>query len=213
VNARVWAWAWVLCAGPWGAAVAQPSIYTCVDSRGQRLTSDRPIPECLDRAQKELNPSGTVRRHVGPSLTAAEREQQAARERKAAEEQARLNEERRRNRALLTRYQDQAAHDREREAALAQVDAVLAIADQRMAELGKERAAIANEREFYQATPDKVPDKLRRWSDENTSNIAAQQRFMAEQQAERARLNARFDEELARLRVLWGERAVPTRPQ
>src|SRR5436190_9468818 len=40
-------------------------IYTCVDSKGRRLTADRPIAECTDRVQKELNPSGTVKRQVG----------------------------------------------------------------------------------------------------------------------------------------------------
>lgn len=211
MRARVWLGLW--CAGVCGAALAQPGIYTCVDARGTRITSDRPILECIDRSQKELNPSGTVRRHVGPSLTAAERERQEARERKAAEEQAGMQEERRRNRVLLMRYQDQAAHDRERAAAVAQVDAVLAIADKRMAELHKERAAIDDEMEFYRAAPDKAPAKVRRQVQETAENIAAQQRFMADQQAERARVNARFDEELARLRVLWAERVQPGRPR
>lgn len=208
-----WAWAGVWWVGCAAGAFAQPGIYTCVDGRGNRITSDRPIVECIDRSQRELNPSGTVRRSVGPSLTAAERAQEEARERKAADEQARINEERRRNRAMLTRYQDQAAHDRERDAALGQIDAVLVIAEKRMVELGKERAGIANEMEFYQAAPDKAPARLRRLVEENAANIAAQQRFIADQQAERARVNARFDEELARLRVLWAERAMPGRPR
>ena len=58
----------MLLAGASVAAVAQPAIYSCVDGKGRRITSDRPIPECLDREQKELNPSGTVRRSVGPNL-------------------------------------------------------------------------------------------------------------------------------------------------
>ena len=36
---------------------------------GRKLTSDRPIMECLDREQKVLNPSGTVKTKIGPSLT------------------------------------------------------------------------------------------------------------------------------------------------
>ncbi|KQP12511.1 DUF4124 domain-containing protein [Pseudorhodoferax sp. Leaf267] len=207
------AWACALCLGAAGHVLAQPGIYTCVDGRGNRITSDRPITECMDRTQKELNPSGTVRRNVGPSLTAAERAQEEARAQKAAEEQARSNEERRRSRAMLMRYQNQDAHDRERAAALANIDAVLAVADKRLAELAKERVGIANEMEFYQAAPDKAPAKLKRQAEENTANATAQQRFIAEQQAERARVNARFDEELAQLRVLWAERAMPGRPR
>ena len=48
--------------GAAGHAWAQAGIYTCVDAKGRRLTSDRPIVECLDREQKELTPNGNVKR-------------------------------------------------------------------------------------------------------------------------------------------------------
>lgn len=191
-----------LLAGWLGGAWAQ-GIYTCTDSRGKRITSDRPIMECNDREQRELNPSGTLRRSVGPSLTAQERAVEEAREKKAADEQIRQNEERRRNRAMLTRYQNQAAHDKERAEALQQVDEVMMAADKRMVELAHERAAIDAELEFYQSTPNKVPLKIRRQAQENEQNLASQKRFMADQQNEKKRVNARFDEELAKLRQLW----------
>jgi transposase len=58
---------------------AQPAatqdIYTCVDARGRKLTSDRPITDCNDREQKMLNPSGTVKARVAPALTALERQE------------------------------------------------------------------------------------------------------------------------------------------
>lgn len=187
--------------------VAAQGIYTCVDARGRRITSDRPIAECNDRQQKELNPSGTLRRNVGPSLTAEEREAQEARERQENEERLRANDVQRRNRALLTRYQNQAAHDKERAEALAQVDEVIATANKRLSELDKERAAIADELEFYKSTPDKVPLKVRRMVEENEATTAAQKRFIADQESEKRRVNARFDEELARLRQLWAQQA------
>ena len=71
------------CALLWGTtgALAQGSgtpapagIYTCIDAHGRRLTSDRPIPACIDREQRELNRDGTVRRIIPPTLTATERE-------------------------------------------------------------------------------------------------------------------------------------------
>ena len=68
-----------LLAGLCAAVAAQTSpgalsIYTCVDKQGRKLTSDRPIPECIDREQRELGPSGTLRRVIGPTLTQQERE-------------------------------------------------------------------------------------------------------------------------------------------
>ena len=187
----------------WLAGASAQGIYTCTDSRGKRITSDRPIIECNDREQRELNPSGTLRRHVGPSLTAQERADEDAREKKASDELLRLNDERRRNRAMLTRYQNQAAHDKERAEALQQVDEVVLAANKRLVELAQERAAIDAELEFYQSTPNKVPLKIRRQGQENEQNIAAQKRFIADQQNEKKRVNTRFDEELAKLRQLW----------
>src|SRR3989344_5313328 len=94
---------------------ATGGIYTCVDRNGRRLTADRPIPECLDREQRELSPSGITRRQIGPSLTELERAAQDAQNRKDAEERARVVEERRRERVLVARYPDKAAHDVEME--------------------------------------------------------------------------------------------------
>nr|WP_083686053.1 DUF4124 domain-containing protein [Rhodoferax koreense] len=192
----------LVCSGFLCQVLAQ-SIYRCTDARGNKLTSDRPIPECLDREQNELNPSGTVKRSVGPSLTASERERIEAQQKKDAEEKVRVNEERRRNRALLMRYQDQAAHDRERADALKQVDEVIAAANKRLAELDKQNEAINAELEFYKNDPAKAPPKLRRQIAEHEDSVRAQQRFIADQTLEKKRVNDRFDEELARLKPLW----------
>jgi hypothetical protein len=61
-------------AGAFAQTNAQ-GIYTCIDSNGRRITSDRPIPECLDREQRQLSGSGLVRRGLPPSYTADERAQ------------------------------------------------------------------------------------------------------------------------------------------
>lgn len=198
----------------WAGQLQAQGIYTCVDAQGRRITSDRPIMECIDRTQKEISPSGAVRRQIGPSLTAAERADIEARERKAAEERARVHEETRRNRAMLARYRDQPAHDRARAEALAFVEDAAAPAHQRLAELAKQRKRLDQELEFYPGTPiDKLPAKLRRQIEEHEAAVAAQQRLIAEKEAERGRVNERFDEELARLRLLWAEQTLPGRPR
>lgn len=191
-----------------GSAWAQQGIYTCIDGKGRRLTSDRPIPDCLDREQKELNASGTVRRNVGPSLTAQEQAIEEEKERRAAEERARIAEERRRERALLTRYPNRTAHDRERTEAIGQIDEVMKAASKRLNELIADRKAIDLEMEFYQKDPSKAPPRLRRMVDENNESVAVQRRFIASQEAEKARVNARFDEELVKLSQLWAMKAV-----
>lgn len=194
----------VLCSGLLSAACAQ-GIFTCTDSRGKKITADRLIPECIDREQKELNPSGTVKRSLGPTLTAQEVNVQEARDKKLAEDRARAVDERRRNRAMLTRYHNQAAHDFERASALMQVDAVIQAANKRMAELAQQRKALDSELEFYKDDPSKAPAYLQRLVTEFQDNQVAQQRFIANQQLEKKRINDRFDQELARLKPLWAE--------
>lgn len=202
-NRLKWVGAGLLLAGAGVTALAQPAIYSCIDGKGRRITSDRPIPECLDREQKELNPSGTVRRSVGPNLTAAERAAQEAKDKDAAEERARLAEEKRRDRALLIRYPNKGVHDRERTEALAQVDEVIKAATKRVTELAAQRENMNAEFEFYKKDPSRAPPSLKRQAEDIEQSTAVQKRFIADQDNEKKRINARFDEELVTLRKLW----------
>jgi hypothetical protein len=178
-------------------------IYTCVDAKGRKLTSDRPIAECIDREQKILNPSGTVKSKLGPTLTVRESAELEKKEKQQAEEEARVVEEKRRNRALLIRYPNKAVHDQERADALAQITVVIQTATSRIDELARQRAAMDVELEFYKADISKAPAYLRRQVEENTHSMAVQKRFVSAQEAEVHRVNMRFDDELMRLRQLW----------
>jgi hypothetical protein len=194
-----------------GGLLAQASaegIYTCVDAKGRRLTADRPIAECMDREQKELTPSGTVRRKIGPVLTVEERAAEEEKARKAIEERNRLAEEKKRDRALLTRYPNQAAHDKERAMALAVVDDAIATARKSSDELAAQRKRLDVELEFFQGDASKVPPRLKRQIEENQQQAEAQMRFIANQDSEKQRLSARFDEELGKLKLLWAQRAA-----
>ena len=197
------------CDAAWAQTSPAASIYTCVDRNGRRLTADRPIPECLDREQRELSPSGITRRQIGPSLTEHERAAQEVQRRKEVEARNREMEERRRERVLTSRYPDNATHDVERFAALQMVDDVTATAEKRMAELKEQRKAMDVEMEFYKRDPAKAPMSLRRKIAENEDGIAEQMRFIAGQDQEKRRVNQRFDLELAQLRKLWESQRAP----
>ena len=192
-------------------ASAQQGVYTCVDAKGRKLTSDRPIAECVDREQKVLNPSGTVNARVGPNQTAQERADQEAKERKETEARAVVAEEKRRERALLVRYPSRDVHDKERHEAVAQVGAVTQAASKRIEELVQDRRKLDDEMEFYKKEPSKAPQSLRRQIEDVNQSVAVQKRFIGEQENEVRRINARFDEELARLKLLWAAQA-PGRP-
>ena len=179
----------------------------CVDSKGRKITSDRPIAECLDREQKVFGGSGTVKRVVGPVLTARERDAAEEAQRKESEEQARISEERRRDRALMARYPNEAVHEQERADALIQVDEVIRAARVRLDDLAQQRKAMDKDMEFYKKDPNKAPGSLKHRIRENELSIAAQERFLADQSEEKKRTNQRFDEEAAKLRPRWAQAA------
>ena len=179
------------------------SIYTCVDKNGRRITSDRPIPECLDREQRELTGTGTLKRVVPPSYTAEERARMEAQRKAEEEERARVTEERRRERALVMRFPNAAAHAKARADALLQVEELTALITRRIAALREDRKAIDVELEFYKGDVAKAPMWLQRKVADNEQQLESQQRFLAERAQEKQRINERFDEELERLQQLW----------
>lgn len=181
----------------------QGGIYTCIDNQGRRLTSDRPIMSCLDREQRELNSSGTVRRVVPPVMTAAERDAQETRRRQEQEQIQHERNQARRDSALLIRYPSRAAHEEGRRAALTQTQVVVEAAQRNLALLADERKQLEQEMEFYAKDPSKAPGKLRRALELNDESVKQQQRTILGQKAERDRINAQFDDEARRLAPGW----------
>jgi hypothetical protein len=183
------------------------SIYTCTDAKGRRLTSDRPIMECLDREQKQYGTGGTVRNTLPPSMTAEERAAADEKAKRAQEEQLRQAEARRRDRVLVNRYHDVASHDRERADALGRIDDIIGSSERRLQDLQRQREEL--QADLAKAAKDANRSaRVTRSLDENADNQAAQRRSLAAQRDERQRVSSRFDEELARLRELWAQQAA-----
>jgi len=103
---------------------------------------------------------------------------------------ARQQDEKRRERALLLRYPDRKAHERERDLALAVVDDIIASSQKRTQALMEERVAINTEMEFYLKDPSRAPFALKSRLESNISNQKAQQQFVISQGVEKARLNS-----------------------
>lgn len=180
---------------------AEAAIYSCVDASGRRLTSDRPIAECSAREQRMLNADGSVRQIVPPTMTADERAEAEARERQANAERVAQQDAIRRDRNLLVRFPNEAAHLKAREAALDDVRKGVAFSQQRLAELERERKPLTDELEFYKGK--KPPAKLRQQLDANDAAVNAQRSLVQNQQDEIVRINNLYDVELERLKKLW----------
>jgi hypothetical protein len=177
------------------------SIYTCIDATGKRLTSDRPIPECQNRDQRLLNSDGSTRQVVPPTPTADERAAAEAREQQEALARANQREAIRRDRNLLMRFPNEAAHGKAREGALEDTRKAMRTSEARLALLEKERKPLLDESEFYVGKP--LPPKLKQQIEGNDAATEAQRSLLANQQLEIVRVNAMYDAELERLRKLW----------
>lgn len=187
-------------------AGAQVRIYSCVDAKGRHLTADRPIMDCLDREQKQYGENGTVKGKLPPSYTAQERAIEDEKIHQAQVAAQRQAEFRRRDRVLINRYPDAASHQRERAASLARLDDAIGAGERRVADLGQQRKDL--EQQATAAKNVARSNQIKRQLDENAENLSAQQRLLAAQRDERQRIASRFDDEFARLQVLWGTASV-----
>ena len=188
-------------AQPQSPASSSAGIYTCTTPDGRRFTSDRPIPACNGQEQRVLNSDGSLQRIHPPSLTPEERALREAAERRAQAERTAQLDAVRRDRNLLNRYPDEAAHRKAREAALDTVRLAIRATDQRLKRLAEERKPLLSEAEFYRDRT--LPALLKQQLDANEAAAEAQRTAAQTQAAELDRINRNFDIELERLRRLW----------
>jgi hypothetical protein len=190
------------------AAPAKPTqspsaapIYSCVDAQGHRLSSDRPIPECLGQDQRLLNRDGTVKAVLPPAQSTEEKARQDAAKRQADQVRLAREAEARRDRALMARYPDQDTHDEARRRALEPVNKQIQVAQRRLQELDAEAQALMHEREA--TTSRTLAPALRARIAANEGALEAQRTILRDQQTEHERIDQQFDAELTRLRALW----------
>jgi hypothetical protein len=185
----------------WSAMAVAAGIYSCDDGKGHKLTSDRPIQECLDREQRLLNKDGSHRETVPPRMTAEEAAVYEDQQRQKATQEAAQKDAVRRDRNLMLRFPNEAAHNKGREAALDDLRKAIAISEKRVAELQADRKGLVAEAEFFKGK--QMPYKLRSRMEANEATQQAQRDIIVNQKAEMVRINALYDAELARLRRLW----------
>lgn len=176
---------------------AGAAIYTCVDASGRRISSDRPIAECMDREQRLLNPSGTTRQSVGPALSEAERAVQEERRRREDVDRLQAHEERLRQRALMSRYPNPEALARDRAGAIAPLEEVIASAGARLAALDVEHARLVGQLRERASTD--VIRALEQVEQQRTS----QERFLNNKRAEKEQMLRRFADMARQLEALW----------
>ena len=182
--------------------LAQAEIFMCKDASGRTITSDRPIPECANRAVKELNLSGTVKREIPAPLTAEQRQAKKEAEAKRRAEEEAAAEIRRRDVGLLATYQNEQQIDTERKRALTQLRNNISIAvTEQNAALVRRKVAQA---EITALTEKKapVPSHLKAKLMQADKSILFETRTKESLEAEMVKIGLKYDAIMTRYRLV-----------
>lgn len=177
-------------------------IYTCKDSSGKTITSDRPLPECQGREGRVLSKTGTTVETIQAPLTDEQKAARDAEDEKKKETVAQRAEQLRRDKALLSTYQNIDDLESKRQRALLQVEREMRESEKRMTTLAKAEQENKQELEFYKRKP--MPAELRRRVDENEGALRAEKLLLASKKEEIVQVNQKFDDDKQRYTELTG---------
>ncbi len=184
------------------AQTAPPlKIYTCRDASGRMITSDRPIPECADRVQRELGETGNVIKEIPPPMSIKERQIFEAQQEEKRKELVRQQEGARRDRALLI-YKTEADLEMARQRSLSFPNDQIKGAEQRIVAAQKELQLV----ESQLADPAGKPSfTVKRRKEELDTIIRTETIFIADRREDITHIQERFNGELIRYRQLMAQ--------
>jgi hypothetical protein len=186
---------WLLLFG-WSVSHAQ--IYSCRDASGRHIVADRPVPECMNRAIREMLNNGVIKREIRPPLTAEDRRKAQEEEVRLAREQAAQRQEHQRDQALLLRF----SSERDIEAARSRELAMM-----------RERIA-AGQKTASTAAPDSgnAEATLKHSADTGGQSAFESNAPHSRHDANIVAVNKKYDEISARFRVLMARSIATARP-
>lgn len=199
---------------PLPATAQGRKTYCCTDANGRQACSDVLPQQCYGRAYREINAQGVTIRRVDAPPTAEQRAAREAEARKAKEDEARRMEQDRRNRALLATYTSEQDIDQTRDRVVADIQKSIRAAQEKQAELAKQKQKLDGEAEFYRKSP--MPPQLQAQIRDNDTEMKAQQAVIEARQKDIEIVKARYESEKLRYRELsqkkTGDKPGPSAP-
>ncbi len=198
----------VLCA--LSAPVSSASLYKWIDENGQVRYSDRLPPSQVKKKHQQLSKQGVVLSTTEDARSeeeiAEELEKQQALESERAE-QARLKQiQDKKDQVLLLTFSSAEEIDLAREDRLAVVDSVIRLIEKSIASTQEKLDELqANADEVYLSQGKEVPGGLAQKIEHFTRKIENREAQLELKLDEKARINARFDSDLERFRLLKSE--------
>jgi hypothetical protein len=166
------------------------------------ITSDRPIPECADRAVRELDKSGRTRRDIPAPMTAEEKRRLQQEEERRKADEALAEEQRKSDRLLRARYKSEADIEEARKRALDQVDDRIKRDKAALAAAEKQQQQAQAEADALKKKNATVPTVLQHRIDDASQSVTATRKAIQGNEADVAEVNAKHDALLKRFREL-----------
>lgn len=191
-----------------GALAAAPRIYCCHDPSGRQVCGDTMPSVCVGRAYREVGESGRTARQVEAPLTPEERARRQAEEEKRKEQERLLMEQRRLDQALLNTYATEKDIAIMRSRAERDLGDAIKAAENRIAELRRQRKKFEDEAEFYRHR--QLPAEVAKGLRDIDFEIHAQDSVIESKKRDQTAMRAKYDEDLRRFRELTAR--ISTRP-
>ena len=183
---------------------AMATLYKWVDNNGITHYGETIPPEYADKDHQVLNNAGRViqtEEVMTPERRLA-KQQEAAKKRQEAEA---VQEQQRRDRTLLNTYSNVGEIDQARARNLQQIDARINAINANISAANDNLASLQAEAAGYDKTNRQIPASLKQDLQDAQVRLTQLQKDVQAPQAEKAALQARFDEDKARYIELTGK--------
>ena len=196
-----------LVGGP-ASSLAAPSIFCCNNEAGRQVCGDVLPSACYGRAYRELGYTGRTARTVEAPLTGEQRVQRAAEEQRRSEQERLLNEQRRKDQALLNTYGSEKDIEIMRSRAERDLATAIKAAEERIAEIRRQRKKFEDEAEFYKKR--QLPADVAKGLRDADQEIRAQESVIESKKKDLDAIRLKYDEDLRRFVEL--SKRPPARP-
>ena len=193
--------------GP-ASSLAAPSIFCCNNEAGRQVCGDVLPSACYGRAYRELGYTGRTARTVEAPLTGEQRVQRAAEEQRRSEQERLLNEQRRKDQALLNTYGSEKDIEIMRSRAERDLATAIKAAEERIAEIRRQRKKFEDEAEFYKKR--QLPADVAKGLRDADQEIRAQESVIESKKKDLEAIRLKYDEDLRRFVEL--SKRPPARP-
>ncbi|HRL75235.1 MAG TPA: hypothetical protein PK440_08105 [Candidatus Accumulibacter phosphatis] len=177
-------------------ALAGVTIFCCHDDSGKQVCGDILPAICIGRAYREIGVSGRPVRTVEAPLSPEQRAQRAAEEQRRREQERLLSEQRRKDQALLNTYGSEKDIELMRARAERDLSAAIKAAEERIADVRRQRKRFEDEAEFYRNR--QLPVEVAKGLRDADQEIRAQESVIESKKKDRDTIRLKYDDDLRR---------------